>query len=145
MTNIVKSIRKIVENNDKKKEVASKEKVPVKEEPSTAISPIDQIASRSLMDVAKEGAFSGLTEEQRQSATFRTGTVLGASVFELGKAFDSKIDQGESYKRGATGLIGIFEIVFSAKRVLDGLHYNDQLLNNKKPEDDDIIKEPDDE
>ena len=145
MTNIVKSIRKIVENNDKKKEVASKEKVPVKEDQSTAISPIDAIASRSLMDVVKEGAFSNLTDEQRQSATFRTGTVLGASVFELGKAFDNKIDQGESYKRGATGLIGLFEIAFSAKRVLDGLHYNDQLLSNDQKSDDDIVKEPDDE
>ena len=143
MSNVIKSIRKIVESGDNKKEVVSKEKVPMKDEPSTAVSPIDQIATRSLIDVVKDGAFSGLSEEQRQSATFRTGTVLGASVFELGKAFDKKIDQEQSYKRGLTGLIGLFEIGFSAKRVLDGLQHNDQLLSNKKLEDSDIIEEHD--
>ena len=145
MSNVIKSIRKIVENNDKEKEVSVKEKVPVNEELSTAISPIDTTATRSLIDVVKDGAFSGLNEEQRQSATFRTGTVLGASVFELGKAFDNKIDQGESYKRGATGLIGLFEIAFSAKRVLDGLQHHDRLLNSNKSEDDGIVEEPDNE
>ena len=88
----------------------------------TGVSIIDKIAEgSSLMDIAKRGAFTGLTSEQRQSATFKTGTILGVSAFELGKAFDNKIPKEEAYKRGAAGILGLFEIFFSAKNVHEGL------------------------
>ena len=132
MSRIIESIKNAVSSdsdNDKKEG---------QEKPSTAVTPIDQIASRSLIDVVKDGAFSGLTDDQRQSATFRTGTVLGASVFELSKAFDNNIDQKDAYRRGATGLISLFEVFFSAKRVVDNLQHHDRVINrdneDKDPE-----------
>lgn len=94
----------------------------VKETGETGVSVIDKIAEgSSLMDIAKNGVFSDLTMEQRQSATFKTGTILGVSAFELGKAFDNKIPKEEAYKRGAAGILGLFEIFFSAKNVHEGL------------------------
>lgn len=122
MSRIIESIKNAVSNDsDKDKKEQYK--------PSTDVTPIDQIASRSLIDVVRDGAFSGLTDDQRQSATFRTGTVLGASVFELSKAFDNKIDQKDAYRRGATGLISLFEVFFSAKRVVDNLQHHDRVIN----------------
>ena len=122
MSRIIESIKNaVISDSDKDKKE--------QEKPSTAITPIDQIASRSLIDVVKDGAFSGLTDDQRQSATFRTGTVLGASVFELSKAFDNNIDQKDAYRRGATGLISLFEVFFSAKRVVDNLQHHDRVIN----------------
>lgn len=107
------------------KRVVDKDDVKETESPGTELSPIDQIASKSLIDVVEHGAFANLTDEQRQSATFRTGSVGAAAVFELGKAFDPELDQKEAYRRGATGLISLFEIFFSGKRVLDGLQLQD--------------------
>jgi hypothetical protein len=101
-------------------------------EPVTQLSPIDQISGQSLLSVVEKGAFHGLSDEQRRSATFRTGTVLGASVFELSKAFDPDMPEGESYKRGATGLIGLFEVAFSARKVLDGLQFHDRVVRAEK-------------
>lgn len=99
----------------------------VNETGETGVSVIDEITEKaSLMDIARDGAFSNLTMEQRQSATFKTGTILGVSVFELGKAFDDNIPKDEAYKRGATGILGLFEIFFSAKNVCDGLHSVDR-------------------
>jgi len=132
MSRIIESIKNAVSND------SDKDKKEGQDKPSTAVTPIDQIASRSLIDVVKDGAFSGLTDDQRQSATFRTGTVLGASVFELSKAFDNKIDQKDAYRRGATGLISLFEVFFSAKRVVDNLQHHDRVINrdneDKDPE-----------
>ena len=132
MSRIIESIKNAVSSD------SDKDKKEGQEKPSTAVTPIDQIASRSLIDVVKDGAFSGLTDDQRQSATFRTGTVLGASVFELSKAFDNKIDQKDAYRRGATGLISLFEVFFSAKRVVDNLQHHDRVINrdneDKDPE-----------
>ena len=122
MSRIIESIKNAV-GNDSDKDKKEQDK------PSTDVTPIDQIASRSLIDVVRDGAFSGLTDDQRQSATFRTGTVLGASVFELSKAFDNKIDQKDAYRRGATGLISLFEVFFSAKRVVDNLQHHDRVIN----------------
>ena len=110
---------------DALKRVVDKDDVKEAESPGTELSPIDAISSKSLIDVVEHGAFAGLSDEQRQSATFRTGSVAAASVFELSKAFDPDLDQKEAYKRGAVGLISLFEIAFSAKRVLDGLNVQD--------------------
>ena len=107
-------IDKVVSISDDKGAVDGKQRA--------GLSVIDSITEgTSLMDIAKNGAFAGLSDEQRQSATFKTGTVLGASAFELGKAFDERIPKEEAYRRGASGIIGLFEILFSAKNVLDGL------------------------
>ena len=106
-------IDKVVDAVDKKH---------AKETGETGVSVIDEITEKtSLMDIARDGAFSNLTMEQRQSATFKTGTILGVSAFELGKAFDNKIPKEEAYKRGAAGILGLFEIFFSAKNVHEGL------------------------
>jgi len=115
MSKITEALKRVVDKDDVKEA----------ESPGTDLSPIDMIASKSLIDVVEKGAFAGLSDEQRQSATFRTGSVVAASAFELGKAFDPNIDQKEAYIRGAAGLISIFEIAFSAKRVLDGLQMQD--------------------
>lgn len=116
-----------------------------KETKDTGVSVIDQITeSTSLMDIAKNGAFTGMSDEQRQSATFKTGAVLGVSVHELGKALDPDIPKEESFKRGATGLIGLFEIFFSAKNIHEGLskysHGDRQQRRSKyrKPHDYDV-------
>ena len=106
----------------------------------TGVSVIDKITeSTSLMDIAKNGVFSGLSTEQRQSATFKTGTILGVSAFELGKAFDNKIPKEEAYKRGAAGILGLFEIFFSAKNVHEGLSeydHGDKRISrrNRRPD-----------
>lgn len=124
-----KSVRKMLGiEKDTEEEVIGKVVEKVDEnKPETGVSVIDQITeSTSLMDIAKNGIFSGLTDEQRQSATFKTGTVLGASTFELGKAFDNRIPKAEAYKRGAVGLLGLFEIFFSAKNVHECLSSYDQ-------------------
>lgn len=115
MSKITEALKRVVDKDDVKEA----------ESHGTELSPIDQIASKSLIDVVERGAFANLTDEQRQSATFRTGTVAAASVFELSKAFDPDLDQEEAYRRGATGLISLFEIFFSGKRVIDGLQAQD--------------------
>jgi len=123
-------IDKVVDDVDKKH---------VSETGETGVSIIDTITEKSsLMDIAKNGVFSGLSTEQRQSATFKTGTVLGVSAFELGKAFDNRIPKEEAYKRGAMGILGLFEIFFSAKNVHEGLssydHRDERVRRGKKPD-----------
>lgn len=130
-----KTIRKMLGiDKDTDEEVIEKVVEKVDENKGTGVSVIDQITeSTSLMDIARNGAFSGLTDSQRQSATFKTGTVLGASTFELGKAFDNRIPKAEAYKRGAVGILGLFEILFSAKNVHESLSSYDQRDDRNTP------------
>jgi len=115
---------------DALKKITGSEKAP--EKAKTDLSPVDMIATKSLIDVVENGAFAGLSDHQRQEATFRTGTVVASGVFELGKAFDPEIDQREAYKRGAVGLLSLFEVAFSAKRVYEGLSQHDAVRSRKR-------------
>jgi hypothetical protein len=141
-----KKVRKMLGmDTDVEEEIIDKvidvvDKKHIDETGETGVSIIDKITEgSSLMDIAKNGAFSGLTSEQRQSATFKTGTILGVSAFELGKAFDPCIPKAESYKRGLSGVVGLFEIFFSAKNVHEGLSDYDRVdkrisRRNRRPD-----------
>jgi len=127
-----KRIRRMLGMTDIEEEIIDKvvdvvDKKHASETGETGVSIIDKITEgSSLMDIAKNGVFADLSTEQRQSATFKTGTILGVSAFELGKAFDPNIPKEESYKRGLSGVVSLFEILFSAKNVHEGLSSYDR-------------------